>query len=178
MVMVNSQNLEQLPRSSYLGFVCSKRQYKERSERGISVIIRRHIIIASTCFAVAFSIIAPMIWLSQPPVSQVSNIVVNKNIKSGENLIVESSVFRSKLCATKIERTIFDGSGMRWVMTDLDFASAPGPLGNQTYRQAIPLPKEAYAGHSSLYIGLVWSCPFSLFQSKNVIGPLNFTIEP
>ena len=142
------------------------------------MIIRKHTFIAIACFAFAFAMAVPLIWMSQPPVYQVANIIVNHSVKPGNDLIIHSSVVRTKLCATKIERTLFDGLGVRWVMADIDYASAPGPLGNHSYRQTAPVPKSAAPGEASFYIGLVWSCPFSLFPMKEVIGPLNFTIEP
>ena len=176
MAMVDFKNLGQLPRSSYLGFVCSKRQHKKRAEGGISVMIRHHAIIAASSSVAALVLWGIALLLSQEPVSQISNILIKNTASPGGSIILESSVFRKRLCATKIERTIFDGANIRWVLSDIDFSSAPGPLGHQVYRQSIPVPNEAEPGDASLYFGLVWNCPFSIFQAKEVIGPLTFTI--
>jgi hypothetical protein len=142
------------------------------------MIIRRHTFIAIASLAIAFAFLVPFWWTTQIPVSQLSNVVVNRSVKPGDDLIIQSSVVRTKLCATKIERTIFDGDGFRWVMVDIDYASAPGPLGPHSYRQTAPVPKSAASGDATFYIGLVWNCPFSIFPLKEVIGPLHFTIEP
>lgn len=143
------------------------------------MIIRRHTLILLACLATATPIAVALAWLTRDPVSQIQN-VVTPTVVPGRDLVIESEVFRHRLCATKVERTLYDGRGIRFVMQDIDFASAPGPLGREKYAQTIPVPATAAPGAAYVNIGLVWHCAGSWLMGpqKTIIGPLHFTISP
>jgi hypothetical protein len=136
--------------------------------------IRTHLIAASITSIVG--IMAAFLYerVNSQPIDQLDNHVVTQTVYPGSDLLVESTVFRHRLCATTIERTIFDGSAVRWDLAPLVFESAPGPLGKQTYRQLIHIPEGAAPGQSYVNIGLRWRCP--LADLRTVIGPLPFII--
>lgn len=111
------------------------------------------------------------------PVTQISNRILTPEVVSGQDLRLEHSVYRHRLCHTSVERTIFDSQGTRWALPDLDFY-AIGPLGPDTYGQAIPVPFGASPGPARLRFALAWDCNFTqrFWPIVEVLPDLNFTI--
>jgi hypothetical protein len=111
--------------------------------------------------ALVASMLALMLyWVvdRKPPVDQLYNIIT-EDVHPGGDIILRSRVFRHRSCQTHVDRVVIDGGGFRYVLQDLDFVSAPGPVGEQDeYSTRIPLPHDAAAGIATLKMFMTWRC--------------------
>jgi hypothetical protein len=82
----------------------------------------------------------------EPPSQAISTQVLTETIRPGDQLRILYTVRRWRSCQVKIDRLLFDAAGERYVLDDLEFAGAPGPLGETTYTVGITIPRRFAAG--------------------------------
>ncbi len=75
-----------------------------------------------------------------PPTAVISAEPTASSVAPGGILEIEYKVIRTRSCATKVERMLFDSRRVRHVLTDLEFEAAPGPLGPDKYTSVLPIP--------------------------------------
>lgn len=75
----------------------------------------------------------------------------------GEGVEIESEVIRDRQCRTLLQRYVFDGRSVRFVLQDLEFHKV-GPIGPDHFRQVIPIPAAAAPGNGSVRLVIRWWC--------------------
>jgi hypothetical protein len=76
---------------------------------------------------------------------------------AGESAVLLTSVNRARLCKSQLSRSLFDGANERTVLPELEF-EAPGGLGEDHFRQRVPIPADATAGVGRIRFVLVFRC--------------------
>ena len=121
------------------------------------------------------------VWVSDrdPPISLISVTAMNESIQPGGQLRVSYSVRRFRSCGVHIDRLLFDANAERYVLEDIDFAAAPGPLGDATYTVGINIPRRFAEGVGRYQVITRYECnPLHNFSPIVVTGPLiTFTVK-
>jgi hypothetical protein len=76
----------------------------------------------------------------------------------GGKLLVRWKVYRAESCAADKQELIFDVDGLRWVLIETHFQTAPGPLGFDEYTTQTPLPADLPVGIATLRVSLSYVC--------------------
>ena len=83
----------------------------------------------------------------EPPIYVIKAEPV-KTVWPGDELQLRYTVYRRKSCETNIDRFIFDSQLVRYVLDDLAFSGAPGPLGESTYVARVAIPAKFAIGQA------------------------------
>lgn len=72
--------------------------------------------------------------------------VVTPEVQPGGRLRIHYYVTRYKDCMIRIDRSIHDSQKVRYVLPDLDFTKAPGPIGEDDYVSETVIPNTLAEG--------------------------------
>lgn len=88
------------------------------------------------------------IWVAdrEPPTTVFSVQALTSEVRPGGQMRALYSVRRFRSCAVHVDRLLFDSAGERYVLEDLDFAAAPGQLGDASYTVGINIPRRFSEG--------------------------------
>lgn len=100
------------------------------------------------------------LWIAdrEPPVASTVQQVVNEPIRPGAELLVRYTVVRYRSCASQVDRLLSDAQGVRYVLDDLEFKAAPGPLGEATYTSPVPIPRTFGQGVGRYRVSVTYIC--------------------
>lgn len=92
------------------------------------------------------------LWVSDksPPVTTLGVTPLNPVVAPGEALKVRYELERTRSCASRVDRVLFDGMGQRFDLADTEYAAAPGPIGRDGYTVRVDIPR-SFADGSSVY---------------------------
>ncbi len=102
-------------------------------------------------------------WVADrtPPTTQISAVPVSEIVTPGGELRIEERVTRNRICSLHLERVLFDAARVRFVLEDLDFLTAPGPVGADDYVTPIMIPRTFSEGPARARLIKSYSCnPF------------------
>lgn len=108
--------------------------------------------------ALAFGSVGFYISDRTPPTNVYSAEVKTQSVAPGGMLEIEYKVTRSRSCATKVERFLYDSRRVRHILQDLEFEAAPGPLGNDGYTSVLPIPTHFARGAGSYRAVTTYKC--------------------
>jgi hypothetical protein len=112
-----------------------------------------------------------------PPVQTLEFKLMTPFVIRGAELLTEASVYREKVCHTRVERTIIDSENYRWNL-DADERAVFGPVGHDRIRTVVKIPAFINVGPAKYRRTLVYTC-----SPLNLIWPIidqrpdvNFTV--
>jgi hypothetical protein len=90
--------------------------------------------------AVTFGTLGMFIADRAPPTTVYNAEPEDQHVIPGGTLRIKYSVYRTRSCATSVERMLYDSKRVRYILEDLEFKASPGPLGPDGYTSIIPIP--------------------------------------
>lgn len=84
----------------------------------------------------------------EPPTRLISAEVVTKSVPPGGELRIRYKIERLRSCRMHIDRVLFDHEKVRRDLEDVDYAAAPGSLGDQIYVMSLTIPRNAALGEA------------------------------
>lgn len=112
-------------------------------------------------------------WIADrdPPSVTTLQRPLNSPVRPGSELLVQYHVKRYRSCSTSIDRFIFDAQGVRTILDDLEFKTAPSPLGDSVFTAPVPIPRTISEGRAVYRINATYVCnPLHRFWPITVEG--------
>lgn len=119
----------------------------------------------------------------EPPTRIISAEAVEHTVQPGGELHVRYKVERLRSCRMHIDRILYDASQIRRDLEDVDYAAAPGPVGEQMYIVSITIPRNTARGEARYKVITTYFCNplhnyFSPIVSVNETIVFNVAGEP
>lgn len=94
----------------------------------------------------------------EPPTRFIRTEVLTPVIQPGGELRIRYEVQRLRSCKTHVDRVLFDADRVRRDLDDIDYAAAPGPLGESTFILSINIPRNFAQGVGTYKTIFSYSC--------------------
>ena len=94
----------------------------------------------------------------EPPTRAARINVLTSEVRPGAELRIMYTVQRWRSCKTHVDRLLVDADGVRRDLADVDFAGAPGPLGETTYIISITIPRSFAQGRAHYKAISTYTC--------------------
>lgn len=121
------------------------------------------------------------LWVAdrEPPTTVFSVQALTSEVRPGDQMRALYSVRRFRSCAVHVDRLLFDSAGERYVLEDIEFAAAPGPLGDASYTVGINIPRRFAEGPARYQAITQYTCnPFHKLSPIVVTGtPVSFDVK-
>ena len=132
---------------------------------------------------IALVVTSPLVYWTldwRPPVDVLSYKLSATQVRAGDTLYRDITVFRHRACRTDPTVILIDGGRVRFNFEE-PATDAPGPIGIvDTYRQSIVIPLQAAPGKAELRVSIARSCnPIqAIWPRVTVYEPIFFEILP
>lgn len=105
--------------------------------------------------------------------------VLTPVVRPGADLRIRYHVYRRDNCRTTLQRVLLDHQLTRYILDDIVLWSAPGPLGDDEYTSAVPLPVKFAPGVANYRAVTKYECnPVHYFWPiVRVASDLEFKVE-
>lgn len=114
----------------------------------------------------------------EPPTEVFETRAVPDVVRPGGRVEIEFHARRHRSCKLHVVRYVYDSRGIRHVLSDLDFPKGSLPVGEETYRVLIDVPKEAAPGPAKYQSVNTYACnPLQLLWPITDPREAKFTIE-
>jgi hypothetical protein len=121
-------------------------------------------------------------WVSdrEPPTTVIRTELIPLKPYPGGEVQVRYFVRRYRACATRVERLLFDAQQLRIPLPVRDFATSPGPVGDDSYVVSVPIPDSAMPGPARYRILTTYVCnPWhNIVPIVVSASDVMFTIQP
>lgn len=115
----------------------------------------------------------------EPPTEIFQARAVPDVVHPGSRVEIEFHARRHRSCKLHVVRYVYDARGIRHVLSDLDFPAGSLPVGEETYRVLIDVPKDAALGPAKYQSVNTYACNWlQLMWPISDPREAKFTIEP
>lgn len=116
----------------------------------------------------------------EPPTVTLRAEPMTQTVVPGGDLKIKFSVRRTKSCVTHIDRLLLDSQKARFLLPDLDYAKAPGPMGDDEYVSVVPIPEQMAGGPARYRTIASYQCNIIHRLWPVTLDPIDvpFTVTP
>jgi hypothetical protein len=73
-------------------------------------------------------------------------------------LLIREVLDRHKICSVRVEKILFDATGVRYPLSEEYYVAAPGPIGIDRFAEPIRIPRSVAQGEGFIRIIKVYYC--------------------
>lgn len=122
------------------------------------------------------------VWSSdhEPPTRLLKSEVLTPTVRPGGELRIHYTVQRFRSCRVHIDRILYDADRVRRDLEDLEYAAAPGVMGESSYTIAVTIPRNFAQGPARYREITTYFCnPLQMYFSAIVENgdPIKFKVE-